>query len=81
MSTQMPDLSGVRAEFPALQETDVQGQPYVFFDGPGGTQFPQPVIVAMVAELARPGPGAAQPHRDVADRLGSASQLAYCSSG
>ena len=41
------DLSPLRANFPALQEKDEQGQPYVFFDGPGGTQVPQQVITAM----------------------------------
>ena len=32
-----PNLSPLRVQFPALQETDVQDQPYVYFDGPGGT--------------------------------------------
>lgn len=41
------DLSPLRAEFPALQQTDDQDRPYVFFDGPGGTQVPQSVIDAM----------------------------------
>jgi cysteine desulfurase family protein (TIGR01976 family) len=53
MSTQTPDLSPVRAEFPALQETDEQGRPYVFFDGPGGTQVPQAVIEAISDYLIR----------------------------
>lgn len=47
MTNQMLDLSPVRAKFPALHETDEQGLPYVFFDGPGGTQVPQSVIEAM----------------------------------
>jgi cysteine desulfurase family protein (TIGR01976 family) len=42
------DLSPVRNQFPALQETDDQGRPYVYFDGPGGTQVPQVVIEAMI---------------------------------
>lgn len=45
------DLSAVRGQFPALQETDEQGHPYVFFDGPGGTQVPQAVIDAMTGYL------------------------------
>ncbi len=42
-----PDLSPLRARFPALQQTDEQGRPYVYFDGPGGTQVPQDVIDAV----------------------------------
>ena len=41
------DISVVRSRFPALQETDAHGRPYVYFDGPGGTQVPQGVIDAM----------------------------------
>ena len=47
MSQQIIDLSRLRKQFPALQETDEQGRPYVFFDGPGGTQVPQSVIDAI----------------------------------
>lgn len=47
------DLSPVRSQFPALQETDPQNQPYVFFDGPGGTQIPQGVIEAMADYFVR----------------------------
>ena len=47
MYKQTLDLSPVREQFPALQETDEQGRPYVYFDGPGGTQVPQTVIDAM----------------------------------
>ncbi len=47
MSEQPLDLSSVRVQFPALQETDEQGRPYVYFDGPGGTQVPQTVIEAI----------------------------------
>ena len=46
------DLSPLRAQFPALQEIDAQGQPYVYFDGPGGTQVPQIVLKAMTDYLA-----------------------------
>jgi cysteine desulfurase family protein (TIGR01976 family) len=41
------DLDKIRSEFPALGETDEQGQPYVYFDGPGGTQVPASVPRAM----------------------------------
>lgn len=47
MHTRQIDLSVVRREFPALNEKDEQGRPYVYFDGPGGTQVPQAVIDAM----------------------------------
>jgi cysteine desulfurase family protein (TIGR01976 family) len=40
------DVAWARARFPALAQT-VNGQPAVFFDGPGGTQVPQQVIDAM----------------------------------
>jgi cysteine desulfurase family protein (TIGR01976 family) len=46
------DLSPVRAQFPALQETDEQGRPFVFFDGPAGTQVPQAVIAAVAHHYA-----------------------------
>ncbi|PWH20754.1 MAG: cysteine desulfurase-like protein [Ardenticatenia bacterium] len=48
LSLPIPDLSPLRAQFPALQQTDAHGRPYVFFDGPGGTQVPQSVVDAMV---------------------------------
>lgn len=47
------DLSPLRAQFPALQETDIRGNPYVYFDGPGGTQVPQGVLEAMASYLTR----------------------------
>jgi len=50
MSEQI-DLSPLRTQFPALQETEGQEKPFVFFDGPGGTQVPQPVIDAMANYL------------------------------
>ena len=46
------DLAWVRSQFPALAQT-VNGHPAVFFDGPGGTQVPQPVIDAISDYLAR----------------------------
>ena len=45
------DLSPLRNKFPALQQTDKSGKPYVYFDGPGGTQVPQAVIDAMAEYL------------------------------
>ncbi len=47
MPEQSLNLSPLRTHFPALQETDERGQPYLYFDGPGGTQVPQAVIEAM----------------------------------
>lgn len=47
------DWSNTRAEFPALAETDEKGRPYIYFDGPGGTQVPQTVIAAMAEYLTR----------------------------
>lgn len=43
----------IRAAFPALAEMDKHGRPYVYFDGPGGTQVPQMVIDAMADYLLR----------------------------
>src|ERR1022692_591907 len=43
------DLSWVRSQFPALAQT-VHGHPAAFLDGPGGTQVPQRVTDAMIAE-------------------------------
>lgn len=45
-----PDLAWVRAQFPALAER-VNGQPAVFFDGPGGTQVTSSVIGAITSYL------------------------------
>jgi cysteine desulfurase family protein (TIGR01976 family) len=39
-------VSQLRSEFPALQQTRA-GQPFIFFDGPGGTQVHGSVIEAM----------------------------------
>ena len=47
MNTEYFNLEQVRARFPALQETDKDGRPYVYFDGPGGTQVPTEVCQAM----------------------------------
>ena len=40
------DLSYLRSLYPALS-MQVDGQPAVFLDNPGGTQVPQPVIDAV----------------------------------
>ncbi len=40
------DINWVRAQFPSLQ-TQVNGQPAVFFDGPAGTQVPTQVMHAI----------------------------------
>ncbi|MFI5054606.1 MAG: aminotransferase class V-fold PLP-dependent enzyme, partial [Acidimicrobiia bacterium] len=40
------DVSAIRTHFPAL-EVAQDGQPLVFFDGPGGTQVPGEVIEAV----------------------------------
>src|SRR5579863_5787674 len=40
------DLTWVRSQFPSVAQS-VNGQPAVFFDGPGGTQVPQRVIDAI----------------------------------
>lgn len=53
MTDPVIDLSPVRNQFPALQETDQQGRPYIFFDGPGGTQVPHTVIEAMADYLVK----------------------------
>ena len=53
MSEEIVDLSPVRAKFPALQEKDEQGRPFVYFDGPGGTQVPHSVIEAQADYLIR----------------------------
>jgi cysteine desulfurase family protein (TIGR01976 family) len=53
MTPPIPDLSVVRDRFPALQQTDERGRPFVYFDGPGGTQVPQSVIDAMAGYLTR----------------------------
>jgi cysteine desulfurase family protein (TIGR01976 family) len=53
MTSYIPDLSVVRRQFPALHQTDPHGQPFVFLDGPGGTQVPQVVIDAVADYLTR----------------------------
>ncbi|BAU66181.1 Cysteine desulphurase related [Stanieria sp. NIES-3757] len=40
------DLKKIRAQFPALDQ-EINGEPVIFFDGPGGTQVPGSVMKAM----------------------------------
>jgi cysteine desulfurase family protein (TIGR01976 family) len=47
------DMDQLRSNFPALMETDAVGKPFVFFDGPGGTQVPQTVLDAMADYFCR----------------------------
>ncbi len=46
------NLAWIRDQFPALQ-LEVDGQPAIYFDGPGGTQVPQRVIDAISDYLVR----------------------------
>ncbi|MBD2439016.1 cysteine desulfurase-like protein [Nostoc sp. FACHB-110] len=46
------DLKWIRGQFPALTQT-INGQPAIFFDGPGGTQVPGAVLDAMSDYLVR----------------------------
>ena len=46
------DVNWVRRQFPSLRQM-VDGQPAVFFDAPGGTQVPQPVIDAISEYLSK----------------------------
>ena len=48
------DVSSVRARFPSLSR-EVDGQPVVFADGPGGTQVVDAVIAAMAGFMERGG--------------------------
>ena len=45
------DVDALRARFPALS-IEHDGRPIAFFDGPGGTQVPSPVIDAVAATTA-----------------------------
>jgi cysteine desulfurase family protein (TIGR01976 family) len=46
------DLKWIRAQFPALTQ-QINSQPAIFFDGPGGTQVPGSVLDAMNDYLVR----------------------------
>jgi cysteine desulfurase family protein (TIGR01976 family) len=58
-------LDWIRAQFPALRQ-EVNGRPVIYLDGPGGTQVPQRVIVAVSDYLARSN---ANTHGDFATSL------------
>lgn len=47
-----PDLDRIRARFPALERRQ-NGRPVAYFDGPGGTQVPTPVVDVMREYLLR----------------------------
>jgi len=47
------NVSKLRAQFPALQQRMPDGTPFIYFDGPGGTQVPQRVIDAMIDYLVK----------------------------
>lgn len=77
------DVAWARAQFPALTQ-QVNGQPVLFLDGPGGTQVPQHMIDAIADYLAtsnanthghfptsaRTGETVAAAHAAMADLLG-----------
>jgi selenocysteine lyase/cysteine desulfurase len=46
------DLGWIRNQFPALSQ-QINGQPVIFFDGPGGTQVPSSVIDAIAEYLLK----------------------------
>ena len=46
------DLKWIRAQFPALTQ-QINGEPIIFFDAPGGTQIPGSVLDAMSDYLVR----------------------------
>ena len=50
-STPALDLAAIRAAFPSLA-VEVNGQPAVYFDNPGGTQVPQACIDAIAQYLS-----------------------------
>ncbi len=46
------DLKWIRDRFPALSQ-EIDGQPVIFFDGPGGTQVPSSVVNAIAEYLIK----------------------------
>ena len=50
-STPALDLAAIRAAFPSLN-VELNGQPVVYFDNPGGTQVPQACIDAITQYLS-----------------------------
>ena len=51
LADQVQSVEAIRQSFPALRRRHA-GQPVAYFDGPGGTQVPQPVIDAVADYLA-----------------------------
>ena len=51
MATTPLDLDAIRARFPGLQRAGPNGRPFVFLDGPGGSQVPLEVIAAISGYL------------------------------
>ena len=45
------DIAALRSRFPALARTH-DGRPFIYFDGPGGTQVPD-VVIDAVADYYR----------------------------
>ena len=66
------DVAAVRAQFPALADGSA------YFDGPGGTQTPRPVIDAITAALSRPlsNRGTITPGERNAEAIGAAARSA-----
>lgn len=50
LKTAVDPLTAIRAQFPALHRRH-HGFPVAYFDGPGGTQVPEPVVNAMAEYL------------------------------
>ena len=48
----MFDVAHLRSLFPALARTDRTGRPYLYADGPAGTQVPRSVIDAVATGMA-----------------------------
>jgi cysteine desulfurase family protein (TIGR01976 family) len=48
----MFDVARLRSRFPALARTDGTGRPYLYADGPAGTQVPRSVIDAVASGMA-----------------------------
>jgi cysteine desulfurase family protein (TIGR01976 family) len=74
LSSSALDVSWIRSQFPSLAQT-VNGQPAVFFDGPGGTQVPRLVINAISDYLAHDNAnsgGAYQTSRNTDRMIGEA---------
>ncbi len=51
-TTRPATIEAIRSHFPALDRVE-GGQPVAYFDGPGGTQVPRPVVEAMADHLYR----------------------------